>query len=74
LRWFILVVNDPTGRVDVDYADVPGLSNEARSKREAARSHSGAGGRLDGLTSAALSILAAYLRREVRRRNSVATA
>jgi tRNA uridine 5-carboxymethylaminomethyl modification enzyme len=60
---------------DVDYADVPGLSNEARSKLEAARPRTvGQAGRLDGLTPAALGILAAYLRREARRRNSVATA
>jgi tRNA uridine 5-carboxymethylaminomethyl modification enzyme len=60
---------------DVDYADVPGLSNEARSKLEAARPRTvGQAGRLDGLTPAALGILAAYLRREARRKNSVATA
>ena len=47
---------------DVDYADVPGLSNEARSKLEAARPRTvGQAGRLDGLTPAALGILAAYL-------------
>jgi tRNA uridine 5-carboxymethylaminomethyl modification enzyme len=58
---------------DVDYADVPGLSNEARSKLEAARPRTvGQAGRLDGLTPAALGILAAYLRREARKR--VATA
>jgi tRNA uridine 5-carboxymethylaminomethyl modification enzyme len=60
---------------DVDYADVPGLSNEARSKLEAARPRTvGQAGRLDGLTPAALGILAAYLRREARRKNSLATA
>ncbi len=60
---------------DVDYADVPGLSNEARAKLEAARPRTvGQAGRLDGLTPAALGILAAYLRREARRKNSVATA
>jgi tRNA uridine 5-carboxymethylaminomethyl modification enzyme len=60
---------------DVDYADVPGLSNEARSKLEAARPRTvGQAGRLDGLTPAALGILAAYLRREARRKNSAATA
>jgi tRNA uridine 5-carboxymethylaminomethyl modification enzyme len=60
---------------DVDYADVPGLSNEARSKLEAARPRTvGQAGRLDGLTPAALGILAAYLRREARRKYSVATA
>jgi tRNA uridine 5-carboxymethylaminomethyl modification enzyme len=54
---------------DIDYADVPGLSNEARSKLEAARPRTvGQAGRLDGLTPAALGILAAYLRREARRK------
>jgi tRNA uridine 5-carboxymethylaminomethyl modification enzyme len=60
---------------DVDYADVPGLSNEARAKLEAARPRTvGQAGRLDGLTPAALGILAAYLRREARKRAVVATA
>jgi tRNA uridine 5-carboxymethylaminomethyl modification enzyme len=60
---------------DIDYADVPGLSNEARSKLEAARPRTvGQAGRLDGLTPAALGILAAYLRREARRKTSRATA
>jgi tRNA uridine 5-carboxymethylaminomethyl modification enzyme len=58
---------------DIDYADVPGLSNEARSKLEAARPRTvGQAGRLDGLTPAALGILAAYLRREARRKTSKA--
>jgi tRNA uridine 5-carboxymethylaminomethyl modification enzyme len=58
----------------VDYADVPGLSNEARSKLEVARPRTvGQAGRLDGLTPAALGILAAYLRRQTRKRTSVAT-
>jgi tRNA uridine 5-carboxymethylaminomethyl modification enzyme len=58
---------------DVDYADVPGLSNEARSKLEAARPRTvGQAGRLDGLTPAALGILAAYLRREARKRMATA--
>jgi tRNA uridine 5-carboxymethylaminomethyl modification enzyme len=56
---------------DIDYADVPGLSNEARSKLETARPRTvGQAGRLDGLTPAALGILAAYLRREARRKTS----
>jgi tRNA uridine 5-carboxymethylaminomethyl modification enzyme len=60
---------------DVDYADVPGLSNEARAKLQAARPRTvGQAGRLDGLTPAALGILAAYLRREARRQASKATA
>src|ERR1700674_2413607 len=60
---------------EIDYSVVPGLSNEARSKLETARPRTvGQAGRLDGLTPAALGILAAYLRREGRRKNSVVTA
>jgi tRNA uridine 5-carboxymethylaminomethyl modification enzyme len=60
---------------DIDYADVPGLSNEARTKLEAARPRTvGQAGRLDGLTPAALGILAAYLRREARRKASKVSA
>ncbi|KRR23236.1 tRNA uridine-5-carboxymethylaminomethyl(34) synthesis enzyme MnmG [Bradyrhizobium retamae] len=60
---------------DIDYADVPGLSNEARAKLEAARPRTvGQAGRLDGLTPAALGILAAYLRREARRKDAKASA
>ena len=60
---------------DVDYSLVPGLSNEARSKLEAARPRTvGQAGRLDGLTPAALGILAAYLRREARKPPAVVSA
>jgi tRNA uridine 5-carboxymethylaminomethyl modification enzyme len=60
---------------DIDYRVVPGLSNEARSKLEAARPRTvGQAGRLDGLTPAALGILAAHLRREARRKTLSATA
>jgi len=60
---------------DIDYRMVPGLSNEARSKLEAARPRTvGQAGRLDGLTPAALGILAAYLRREARRKPVAASA
>jgi tRNA uridine 5-carboxymethylaminomethyl modification enzyme len=60
---------------DIDYRLVPGLSNEARSKLEAARPRTvGQAGRLDGLTPAALGILAAYLRREARRKTALASA
>jgi len=53
---------------DVDYALVPGLSNEARAKLTTARPWTiGQAGRIDGMTPAALGILAAYLRREARR-------
>jgi tRNA uridine 5-carboxymethylaminomethyl modification enzyme len=60
---------------DIDYRMVPGLSNEARSKLEAARPRTvGQAGRLDGLTPAALGILAAYLRREARKKPIAASA
>ena len=60
---------------DIDYADVRGLSNEARTRLEAARPRTvGQAGRLDGLTPAALGILAAYLRREARRQTVKASA
>jgi tRNA uridine 5-carboxymethylaminomethyl modification enzyme len=60
---------------DIDYQAVPGLSNEARSKLEAARPRTvGQAGRLDGMTPAALGILAAYLRREARRKTPLASA
>jgi tRNA uridine 5-carboxymethylaminomethyl modification enzyme len=58
---------------EIDYRAVPGLSNEARSKLEAARPWTvGQAGRLDGMTPAALGILAAYLRREARRKPAAA--
>jgi tRNA uridine 5-carboxymethylaminomethyl modification enzyme len=60
---------------NVDYSLVPGLSNEARAKLEAARPWTvGQAGRLDGLTPAALGILAAYLRREARRKTAAVSA
>lgn len=53
---------------DVDYQQVPGLSNEVRAKLEKARPLTvGQAGRIDGMTPAALGILAAYLRREARK-------
>src|SRR6202049_3499913 len=58
---------------DIDYSVVPGLSNEARSKLEATRPRTvGQAGRLDGLTPAALGILAAYLRRQARKKPAAA--
>ena len=54
--------------VGIDYANVPGLSNEARVRLNAHRPMTvGQAGRLDGLTPAALGILAAYLRRQARK-------
>jgi len=55
----------------VDFDKVPGLSNEARGKLKAACPRTvGQAGRLDGVTPAALGILAAYLRREARRKTA----
>ena len=56
---------------DIDYSRVPGLSNEARAKLEATRPWTvGQAGRIDAMTPAALGILAAYLRRESRRKEA----
>ena len=58
---------------DIDYALVPGLSNEARAKLIAAKPWTvGQAGRIDGMTPAALGILAAYLRRQARRTKATA--
>jgi tRNA uridine 5-carboxymethylaminomethyl modification enzyme len=54
---------------DIDYSQVPGLSNEVRAKLAAAQPWTvGQAARIDGMTPAALGILAAYLRREARRK------
>jgi tRNA uridine 5-carboxymethylaminomethyl modification enzyme len=48
----------------LDYAGVPGLSNEARQKLAAIRPRTiGQAGRIDGMTPAALALLAVHLRR-----------
>ena len=58
---------------DFDYAAIAGLSNEVRHKLEAHRpSTIGQAGRLDGITPAALTLLAAHVRRQ--HRKTVATA
>ncbi|HTO64666.1 MAG TPA: tRNA uridine-5-carboxymethylaminomethyl(34) synthesis enzyme MnmG [Bradyrhizobium sp.] len=58
---------------EVDYGLVPGLSNEVRAKLNVARPWTvGQASRIDGMTPAALGILAAYLRREARRKTSAA--
>jgi tRNA uridine 5-carboxymethylaminomethyl modification enzyme len=58
---------------DVDYGLVPGLSNEVRAKLNVARPWTvGQASRIDGMTPAALGILAAYLRRAARRKTSAA--
>jgi tRNA uridine 5-carboxymethylaminomethyl modification enzyme len=53
---------------DLDFADISGLSNEMKQKFAAARPRTvGQAGRLDGVTPAALTLLAAHLRRAARR-------
>jgi tRNA uridine 5-carboxymethylaminomethyl modification enzyme len=48
----------------IDYAVVPGLSNETRQKLSASRPRTiGQASRLDGITPAALTLLAAFVRR-----------
>ena len=60
---------------DIDYAECRDFPTRRARKLEAARPRTvGQAGRLDGLTPAALGILAAYLRREARRKTSKATA
>src|SRR5262249_27691365 len=52
----------------LDYAEIPGLSNEARHKLSAATPRTiGQASRIDGITPVALTLLAAYLRRSSRR-------
>src|SRR5690242_7967216 len=53
---------------DLDFAEVPGLSNEMKQKFAAHRPRTvGQAGRLDGVTPAALTLLAAHVRRGQRR-------
>jgi tRNA uridine 5-carboxymethylaminomethyl modification enzyme len=48
----------------LDYAEVPGLSNEVREKLARQRPHSlGQAGRIPGVTPAAVSLLRVYLHR-----------
>ena len=52
----------------LDYAAVPGLSHEVRQKLQAVRPRTlGQASRIDGITPAALTLLAARLRRNRRR-------
>src|SRR5262249_39245397 len=49
---------------DLDYAALPGLSNEVRQKLQLHRPRSiGHASRIDGVTPAALTLLVAYMRR-----------
>jgi tRNA uridine 5-carboxymethylaminomethyl modification enzyme len=53
---------------DIDYAALPGLSNEVRNKLETQRPRTiGHAGRIDGVTPAALTLLAAHVRRQHRK-------
>jgi tRNA uridine 5-carboxymethylaminomethyl modification enzyme len=53
--------------VDLDFADVPGLSNEVRNRLAHAKPLTvGQAGRIEGITPAALTILAAFLKRKPR--------
>jgi tRNA uridine 5-carboxymethylaminomethyl modification enzyme len=53
---------------DIDYAALPGLSNEVRHKLQTHRPRTiGQAGRIDGITPAALTLLAAYMRRQTRK-------
>ena len=50
---------------DIDYAALPGLSNEVRHKLQAHRPRTiGHAGRIDGITPAALTLLAVHVRRQ----------
>ena len=58
---------------DLDYGEISGLSNEVRQKLGAARPRTlGQAGRLDGMTPAALTLLASHLRRSERAKRQVA--
>jgi tRNA uridine 5-carboxymethylaminomethyl modification enzyme len=53
---------------DLDYAALPGLSNEVRHKLQSHRPRTiGHAGRIDGITPAALTLLVAHLRRHGRK-------
>jgi tRNA uridine 5-carboxymethylaminomethyl modification enzyme len=58
---------------NLDYGEISGLSNEVRQKLGAARPRTlGQAGRLDGMTPAALTLLASHLRRSERAKRQVA--
>jgi tRNA uridine 5-carboxymethylaminomethyl modification enzyme len=55
---------------DIDYAALPGLSNEVRHKLQTHRPRTiGQAGRIDGVTPAALTLLVAHVRRHGRPNN-----
>jgi tRNA uridine 5-carboxymethylaminomethyl modification enzyme len=55
---------------DVDYETLPGLSNEVRHKLKTHKPRTiGHASRIDGITPAALTLLAAHVHRERRKRN-----
>jgi tRNA uridine 5-carboxymethylaminomethyl modification enzyme len=56
---------------DIDYATLPGLSNEVRQKLDQHRPRTiGQAGRIDGVTPAALTLLVAHLHRQGRKSGS----
>jgi len=59
---------------DIDYAALPGLSNEVRQKLQLHRPRTiGQAGRIDGVTPAALTLLVAHMRRPRRKRAASAS-
>ncbi len=53
---------------DIDYAALPGLSNEVRHKLQTHRPRTiGQAGRIDGMTPAALTLLVAHVHRQRRK-------
>ncbi|HYZ43645.1 MAG TPA: tRNA uridine-5-carboxymethylaminomethyl(34) synthesis enzyme MnmG, partial [Xanthobacteraceae bacterium] len=57
----------------LDYSQLPGLSNEARQRLDFARPRTiGQAARIDGITPAALTLLAAHLKRNGRRAKTAA--
>ena len=54
---------------DLDYAAITGLSNEARHKLQTAKPRTiGHAGKIDGMTPAALTLLVAHVKRDVKRK------
>jgi tRNA uridine 5-carboxymethylaminomethyl modification enzyme len=57
---------------DLDYVALPGLSHEVRQKLQTVKPRTiGQAGRIDGMTPAALTLLAAHVRRAGRGRRTV---